>query len=272
MTYTSLATAVDTDVARVTMNRPPVNAVDMTMYGELEDCFASIRDWAPSAKAIVLSGAGRHFCAGNDLDEFATMDPDNGPRRMQRVRRAFSAIRHCPLPVIAAVRGAALGTGLAIAASSDVIIAGTDARFGCPEVGVGVMGAARHLSRLVPPNVVRRMYLTAEPMSALEMERYGGLAAVVEPEQAEVEAMAMARRITRHSRLAVEVAKISLNRIEELPLEGGYRFEQGLTSWLSRFPDAKEALEAVRQRREPAYTDELPAEELGALLRRKDLL
>jgi enoyl-CoA hydratase len=117
-------------VAMVTMNRPPANAVHRDMYIELAQLFRDPDQMGKSVRAIVLRGAGPHFCAGNDLQEFASMTPDNGTERMWRVRDAFFAIQDCPVPVLGAVHGAALGTGLAIAASCDFVIAAADAKFG----------------------------------------------------------------------------------------------------------------------------------------------
>ena len=94
-------------------------------------------------------------------------------------RGAFAAIYDCPVPVIGAVRGAALGTGLAIAASCDVVVAGESARFGTPEVSVGVMGGARHLARLIPQPIVRAMYFTADPWPASDLVQFGSVLRVV---------------------------------------------------------------------------------------------
>ena len=177
--FEHLRWSVDDEIATVTMDRPPVNAVNQRMYGELRSAFGSGSPLVAAAKVIVLNGAGPHFCAGNDLTEFGTLSPDNADQRMAEVRAAFFAIQDCPIPVVAAVNGAALGTGLAIAASCDFVIAAANARFGTPEVGVGVMGAARHLARLLPEPWVRWMYLTAESLSAEEMRSLGAVREVV---------------------------------------------------------------------------------------------
>ena len=116
--WTHIHTEVDTaGVATVTMDRPPVNAVDLVMYRELRDLFVDIDTIGPGVRAVVLTGAGKHFCAGNDLDDFATMDSENVRERMFHVREAFFAIQECAVPVIGAVAGAALGTGLCLAAA-----------------------------------------------------------------------------------------------------------------------------------------------------------
>ena len=93
---------------------------------------------------------------------------------MWQVREAFFAIADCSVPVVGAIHGAALGTGVAIAASCDFVVAAEDARFGLPELTVGVMGGARHLARMAPQPLVRRMFFTGEPLSAKEFADAGG--------------------------------------------------------------------------------------------------
>lgn len=252
-----LSTRLEGPVAVVTLNRPPVNAVNQQMYAEIRDTFNGLRRLHPGASAAILRAEGRHFCGGNDLDEFGTLDPQNSPERMQAVREAFWAIHDCPLPVVAAVQGSAMGTGLCLAASSDLIVCGESARFGLPEVSVGVMGGARHLARLVPNQLVRRMFLTADPMTGSELLPYGGVSAVVPDAELDEAALALAGRIARHSPAALLVAKRALNQIEHLDLKSGYELEQGYTGDLCGHPDSKEALAAVREKRAPRY---LPAD------------
>ena len=247
---------VDGGIATVTMDRPPVNAVNQQMYMELKAAFGSGSPFVDSAKVIVLHGAGRHFCAGNDLTEFGTLAPDNSDQRMAEVRAAFFAIQDCPIPVIAAVHGAALGTGLAIAASCDFVIAAENARFGTPEVGVGVMGGARHLGRLLPEPWVRWMYLTAEPLDAEEMRALGAVREVVPVTELEEAAQRHAQLICGHSSVVVRMAKRALNHIETMDLQPGYTFEQSLTTELSGHPDSVEARAATLDRRVPCYPSE----------------
>ena len=244
---------IEDGVATVTMDRPPVNAVDQEMYREIRGVFAPDGPLAQSAKAVVLTGAGRHFCAGNDLAEFGTLAPDNSDERMAEVRAAFFAIQDCPIPVIGAVHGAALGTGLAIAASCDFVIAADDARFGTPEVGVGVMGGARHLARLVPEPWVRWMYLTAEPVKAAQLLALGSIIAVVPAAELMKTALEHARLISRHSVVVLRMAKRALNGIETMDLQPGYTFEQSLTTALSAEADSVEARAATLERRPAVY-------------------
>lgn len=240
-------------IVRVTLDRPPANAVDHAMYVEIAQAFRAPDRLGDDVRVIILSGAGRHFCAGNDLDEFATMTPENGVERMWRVREAFYAISECAVPVIGAVHGAALGTGLALAASCDFVVAARDASFGLPELTVGVMGGARHLARMVPQPVVRRMYFTGEPMGAEAFQAAGAPIILCERDELLNEAQRHAARIAGYSPTAVRVSKCILDRIEFMDLRAGYEFEQRGTIRMSGHADSKEALQAFREKRAPRY-------------------
>jgi enoyl-CoA hydratase len=240
-------------IAEVTLDRPPVNAVNQAMYVEIRELFSNILDIAPGARVAILGGAGRHFCAGNDLEEFLELTPELAAGRMTEVRSAFFAISDCPLPVIAAVQGVALGTGLALAASCDFIIAAAGAKLGLPEVGVGVMGGARHLARLAPQPVVRWMFLSAEPMPVEALLRYGVVLEVVPEDRLLDATRSRANALLAHSPVALRTAKLALNTIESMELKSGYTYEQSLTAALSAHPHHKEALRAVLEKRPPVY-------------------
>ena len=240
-------------VVEVRFARPPVNAVDQAMYREIAELFSDIDMVGEDVRAVVLAGNGPHFCGGNDLDEFATMTPENGAERMWRVREAFFAVMDCSVPVIGAVEGVAIGTGLALAASCDFVVASETARFGLPELTVGVMGGARHLARLAPQPLVRRMFLTGEMMAAPDFAAAGGSVIVAKPAELLADAHAFAKRTAALSPTAVRVGKGVLNRIEWMDLRQGYEFEQAATVRMSGFPDSKEALTAFRQKRPASY-------------------
>lgn len=253
-TYTFLRTEIDGDgIATVWMRRPPVNAVNQAMYREIRSLFEELGG-LPDLNAVILAGEGKHFCGGNDLDEFRTLSPENSPERMKEVREAFWAIYDCPVAVIAAVHGVALGTGLGLVASCDFAVAAEGAKLGLPEIGVGVMGGGKHLTRLVPQPQVRWMFLSGEPVSVEELARYGAVVAVVPPEDLRAEARRRAAAIARHSRVAVRFAKRALNEVEFMGLKPGYQTEQGYTGELSGYADPKEAAAAFFERREPVYT------------------
>ena len=253
--WTRLSIELDGGIAVVTLDRPPVNAVDLVMYRELRDLFIDIDGIGSGVRAVVLTGAGRHFCAGNDLDDFATMDGANVRERMFHVREAFFAIQECAVPVVGAVGGAALGTGMALAASCDFVVAADDASFGLPELSVGVHGGARHLGRLVPQPIVRWLYFTGRRLSGAEMQALGAVVAVVPRDDLLATATAEAARIAAYSPTAVRMGKQGLNDIEFVDVRRGYEHEQGLTARMMAFPDSKLALDASRTGVSPTYPD-----------------
>lgn len=251
--YEHLRVEASGPIATVWLDRPPVNAVNQPMYRELHRVFSSLGEHQPQVRAVILAAEGKHFCAGNDLDEFATMDPDNARERMFHVREAFWAIRDSAVPVIGAVQGKALGTGLVISASCDVLVASDDAQFGLPEITVGVMGGAKHLARMLPQAMVRYHFLTGEPIAAPDLVAHGAIACCVPREQLLEEAEDIARRVAGHSPVALRYAKRALNEIEPMDLKRGYEHEQGYTTVLSGHAHAKEALRAVREKRAPDF-------------------
>ena len=248
----------DDGVATVTMTRPPVNAVDLAMYREIWSLFVDIDQIGKGVRAIVLTGAGKHFCAGNDLDDFASMDSDNVRERMYHVREAFFALQDCTVPVVGAVAGAALGTGLCLAAACDFVIASPDAVFGLPELSVGVHGGARHLGRLVGQPMARWMFFTGERLSAERMYALGAIIDVVPRDELLDAAREQARRIAAYSPVAVRLGKQGLNDIEFVDVRRGYELEQGLTARMMDHPDSKVALAASRSGAQPIYEDICP--------------
>lgn len=244
----------DDTTATVWLNRPPVNAATSEMYVEIAELFGNISTYFPQARAVVLAARGRHFCAGNDLAEFDTMNPENAPARMKVVREAFWTIYDSPVPVIAAVHGAAVGAGLGFAASCDLVVAAENAKFGLPEINVGVMGGAKHLSRLVPQGMVRQMYYTGDLVDVQKIAQFGGIAEIVPAAELPNAAGALAHSIARHSPVALRFAKQNLNAIEYQELKAGYEFEQERTAQLSGYADSKEAVNAYREGRPPIYT------------------
>jgi enoyl-CoA hydratase len=244
----------DGTTTTVWLNRAPVNAVNSEMYLEIQEMFGNLATYFPEARAVVLAARGKHFCAGNDLGEFQSMNPENAPERMKLAREAFWAIYDAPVPVIAAVHGAAVGAGLGIAASCDLIVAADKAKFGLPEINVGVMGGAKHLSRLVPEGMVRLMFYTGDLFEAHKLQPFGGIADIVPAAELLAAAERLARSIARHSPIALRFAKRNLNAVEYKDLKAGYELEQRSTVELSGYADAKEAVNAYLEGRTPVYT------------------
>jgi enoyl-CoA hydratase len=241
-------------IAIITLDRPPVNAADAAMCEEIRALFSRIDEFLPEIRVVVFRGEGPHFCAGHDYREFASMTPANASGRQKLVRETFASVYDCPVPVIGAVHGVAVGTGVALAACCDTLICGESARFGTPEVGVGVMGGARHLRRLVPEQVMRTLYFTAESVPVADIVGYGGVHEVVPDEELFDAALALAERMAVHSRAILRAAKESLNTIEGMRLKEGYEAEQRITVRIADHPDSVEARSAGLEKRSPVYS------------------
>ncbi len=241
-------------VAVVTMDNPPVNAQDRRFHEDMALAFDVLGD-RDDVRAIVLTGAGRCFSAGADIKARAGRTPAPGDHwsHSRRVRECFHAIVECRKPVVAAINGPALGAGLAVAASADILVAAEEARLGLPEIDVGLLGGGRHAMRLFGHSATRRMMLTGHRLTGAELYRLGVVEACV-PRDALMEAAgAIAAEIASKSPLASRMAKEALNAIEFMTLRDGYRFEQDRTGELSKTADSREAMAAFAEKRAPVF-------------------
>lgn len=245
---------LDGDIAVVTLDRPPVNAQTPLSQEEIIFAFDYLSD-LDEVRVVILTGAGKAFCAGADIKDRAGKEWAPAERRnaLRSARESYHAIVECTKPVICAINGAALGAGLALVASCDVLIASEEASLGLPEVTVGMMGGSRHAMQLFGRSRVRRMMLTGDRVDGQELYRLGVVEACVPAAELIPTAMAMARRIAGHSPVATRLAKQSLNTIENLSLRDGYRFEQDMTLQLAKSEDSREAMLAFREKRPPLF-------------------
>ncbi len=241
-------------VAVATMDQPPVNAVSRALSDELTLLFDRISDTA-DVRAVVLTGAGRVFCAGADLKGRGGLsEPGALHQHARRTREFFHAIRECAKPVVCAINGPALGAGLAIVASCDILLASEKASLGLPEIDVGLLGGGRHAMRLFSHSLLRRLMLTGYRIPAAELLRLGIVEACVAPEALLPAALEIARTVASKAPLATRMAKQTLNAIEEMSLRDGYRYEQDMTAAISKTQDAKEAQLAFAEKRPPKFT------------------
>ena len=240
-------------VVSVVLDRPPVNALTMALYRRLAEVFDEIGKRTDVNCAVLTARGSRAFCAGLDLREFLAAKVEDDPERAVTVRRMFAAVRHCAIPVIAAVNGPALGAGAVLAAVCDIRIASANATFGLPEINVGRCGGGAHLGRLVPQGLLRRMFFTGAPISAAEAYRIGLVEEVVAPERLRAAALELAAVIAEKAPLGLRLGKQALNEIELLPVEEGYAREQSYSTQLLHTADAREATRAVLEKRPPVF-------------------
>ena len=240
-------------VLLITIDLPPVNAMTLAAHRALRDALRSVEDDA-SVRCVVLTGAGdRSFVAGGDVAELGAMDASLALERTRVVRQVFDAIRRNPVPVIAAVNGYALGSGLVMVSQCDIVIAADTATFGLPEITVGVMGGTKHLARIVPEKVMRWMALTGNRVDAAYLERLGVIQKVVPRDQVLRTALEAAADICAKSPAAVRLMKEVINLTESMDLDNGYHVETYATAIISTHPDSKEAARAFKEKRPAVY-------------------
>lgn len=218
----------DEQIAVVTMNHPPVNALPVKGWFEVADAVTTAAD--NRARVVILRAEGKGFNAGVDIKEMQQIEGFEGILGANRgCFAAFKAIYECPVPVIAAVNGFCLGGGVGLVGNADTIVASDDAFFGVPEVDRGALGAATHLSRLVPQHMLRTLYFTAQTITAQRLHELGSVHQVVPREDLDEAALEVARQIAAKDPQVIRAAKAALNGIDPVDVNASYRFEQGFT-------------------------------------------
>lgn len=249
-------------VVLATLNRPDrLNAMTVTMFAELEElAFALGED--DDVRVVVLTGAGKAFCAGYDLDdadELAELTALGMLDRQERAARSLSALRALRVPVIAAVNGAAAGGGLSLVLAADIRLAARSAKFNAAFVRIGLsagdLGASWLLSRIIGPALAAEIAYTGRFVLADEAERIGLVNRTVDDDRLLGEALAMADLIRANSPGGVQLSKRALQANMEI---GSYaaalELENRGQALLTRSEDMPEALAAFREKRAPNFT------------------
>ena len=244
-------------VGVITLNRPKaLNALNANLLGELASTLEGF-DADPGVRAIVITGSERAFAAGADIKEMAPKSyMDMYKSNFFSVCDRIAAIRK---PIIAAVAGYALGGGCELAMMCDFIIAADTAKFGQPEITLGVMpgmGGSQRLTRLVGKSKAMDMCLTGRTMDAAEAERAGLASRVVPAAELMKEATAAAAKIAEQSLPILMMTKETVNRSYELTLAEGIRFERRLFHAMFATEDQKEGMAAFSEKRKPAFKDQ----------------
>jgi enoyl-CoA hydratase len=242
-------------VVLVTLDRPEVlNALDYRTMGELVDALEKL-DADESVRCVVITGAGdRAFAAGADIKEMAdatpvTMSVANNFARWERLKRVR-------VPLIAAVRGFALGGGCELAMACDMLVAAEDATFGQPEIKLGVMpgaGGTQRLTHALGKARAMELILTGRNLSAREAYERGLVSELVAREETLPAGLALASEIASLPPLAVRAAKEAVNRAYELSLEAGLEFERRNFFMLFASEDQKEGMAAFVEKRKPSW-------------------
>jgi enoyl-CoA hydratase len=257
MAYETLIVEIEDYVALIRLNRPDqMNALNDRLLAELAEALAAA-DRNDKVRCIVLTGSDKAFAAGADIKEMAGatfVDVFTGDTQGP----AIETILRIRKPIIAAVAGYALGGGCELAMMCDFIIAADNAKFGQPEINLGIvagMGGTQRMTRFVGKSKSMDMHLTGRFMDAAEAERSGLVSRVVPAKSLMEEAMKAAGKIAEKSALSVMAVKEAVNRAFETPLREGLLFERRLFHALFATEDQKEGMAAFLEKRQPQFRD-----------------
>jgi enoyl-CoA hydratase len=240
--------------AIIQLDNPPVNSLSDDVKSELQVVLETLRI---NNQVIILTGTGeKTFVAGADIKELAKLNEDSGRNRVNKSRELFTYIENYPIPIIAAINASALGGGFEIAMCCDICIAAKNAKFGLPEVGLGVIpggGGTQRLPKLVSPGLAKLMIFTGKLITADEAENLGIVQMVVNQEDLLVEAEKIAKTITKKAPLAIQYSKISINQGLNNGLVEGLEKEGELFSRLCSTNDKNEGVSAFLEKRKPIF-------------------
>jgi enoyl-CoA hydratase len=249
-----IKTWTEDGIGWVQLSRPEVlNALSQEL---LEEVLAALEafDADPAIRCLILTGSGRAFSAGADIKQMAGMSAVDqltspAPARWERMRRIQK-------PLVAAVNGFALGGGCELMMCCDIIVAGETARFGQPEINLGIIpgaGGTQRLTRVAGKFKAMELILTGRQLSATEAEAVGLVNRVVAPELVLDEARRIAHEIAAKSPLAVRAAKECVQKALETPLTVGLEFERKMFTLLFATEDKAEGMQAFLEKREPKF-------------------
>ena len=255
MAYENILVERSGRVGLVTLNRPKaLNALSKGLVGDLNHALAGF-EADEGIGAVVITGSEKAFCAGADIREVADLDFITAYRG--DIVSEWDRVAACRKPLIAAVAGYALGGGCELAMMCDIILAADSAKFGQPEITLGIIpgaGGTQRLARLVGRAKAMELCLTGRLMGAEEAERAGLVSRIVAAGALMEEAMRVAEKIASFPLAAVMMAKESINRAEETPLAEGLRFERRLFHALFATEDQTEGMAAFLAKRAPEFS------------------
>ncbi len=257
MNLQTLLVTTSDRIARVTLNRPEkLNALNAQCKAELKEFFSSVKS-NHDVDAVILTGAGeKAFVAGTDIGELTSLDVESGKEFAEGGQAICDMIQHLGKPVIAAVNGYALGGGCELALACHLRIASEKAKFGQPEINLGLMpgyGGTQRLARIVGVGKASELILTGNQIDAQEAYRIGLVHRVVPSGELIATAEGIARTILSKGQIAVRMALKALNASLEMPLSEGLRVEAALFGECCGTLDSKEGTRAFLEKRKPLF-------------------
>lgn len=239
---------------KLTLNNPPVNAICTELLDELDEKLESLKD--SDSRVIIITGEGKSFVAGADISEMKDMSPEEAKDFSEKGHRIFNKLENFPKPVIAAINGFALGGGLEIALSCDILIASEKAKFGQPEVGLGLIpgfGGTQRLTRTVGPKKAKELIFTANRIDADKAYEIGLVNKVVKPEKLMEECENIAITISKNAPLAIQHAKKAINEGSDIKIKEALKIEAEEFKECFKTEDHEEGLNAFINKEEPEF-------------------
>ena len=259
MDYQNIIYSAENGIATITINRPKaLNALNLATMTELKDVVAKIAV-DPEVKVVIITGSGsKSFVAGADIVEMSTKNAVQGRTFGILAQDVFTRIENLPQPVIAAVNGYALGGGCELACACDFRYASENAKFGQPEVGLGItpgFGGTQRLPRVVGRGYGKELIFTAQMIDAQEAYRIGLVNKVVPQEQLMDEVKKTAKKIASNAKIAVQLAKAAVNRGINCDVITGIAYEAEVFGLCFATEDQKEGMAAFVEKRKANFTD-----------------
>jgi enoyl-CoA hydratase len=256
--YENLLVESENGIGIVTINRPKaLNALNAATIRELDQVFDELGQ-DNGVKAVILTGSGdKSFVAGADITEMQPMTAIEGRTWAKVAQAVFNKIENLPKPVIAAINGYALGGGCELSMACDIRIASEKAKFGQPEVSLGIppgFGGTQRLSRLVGKGRAKELLFTGEMIDAAEAYRIGLANKVVAPEELMEAAKAMAQKIISRAPIAVQACKAAVNEGLDTDLESGIAYEAEVFGLCFATEDQKEGMAAFVEKRKANFS------------------
>lgn len=256
MSYDNLLLKKQDNIAILSFNRPKVlNALNTSVLQELETAINDIEK-DEDIYVLIITGEGKAFVAGADISEMKDKTAEEGRKFGDLGSSVFRKIELMEKPVIAAVNGFALGGGCELSMSCDIRIAGEKAKFGQPEVGLGItpgFAGTQRLARLVGTAKAKELILTANMINAKEAEKIGLVNKVVSQEEVINEALEMAKKIASNGQIAVKYSKAAINRGINCDIDTGNEIEKDLFGLCFATEDQKEGMSAFLEKRKPEF-------------------